>query len=327
MITLDQIRRPIDAELKAFDDFISQEFRAENEIIAAMLRDAMSSRGKGVRPTIVMLCAALCSSTGIVSRRAWVAAMMVEMIHLSSLIHDDVIDNADTRRGRPSLNALWQSKRAVLTGDYILARNISIGMKSGQFDIVSHVVGAIATLCEGEIIQDDCARRRATTRQEYLQIIAKKTASLISISASAGAMAAGATPQRVAEMRRFGEAVGMAFQIQDDLLDYSTEGTTGKPELNDVREGKITLPLLVVIEQGDAVLNDRINTLLCACAEDDDACFELRQIVVDNGGVEVARRVMHEYTSRAVQILSRYPDSEYRTSLVDLCAFIAQRNR
>ncbi len=326
MPTLDIIREPITSELRDFDEFIEKEFRSENPLIATMLRDAMSSRGKGVRPTIVMLCAALNSATGSVGRRAWIAAMMVEMIHLSSLIHDDVIDESPTRRGKPSMNALWQSKRAVLTGDYILARNISIGLSSGQFDIVSHVVKAIAILCEGEFIQDDCARRQACSREEYLQIIAKKTASLISISASAGAISAGANGEKVEQMRRFGQAVGMAFQIQDDILDYTPTAETGKPTAADIREGKITLPLLVVMERGDEALNEKIKTLLNACGTDDYAVQELQQIVIDNGGVDFAREVMAEYISRAVQILATYADSAYRTALVNLCTFITERN-
>ncbi|MFR9603222.1 MAG: polyprenyl synthetase family protein [Rikenellaceae bacterium] len=326
MLTLDQIRKPIAEELKAFDEFVAKEFQSENPLIQLMLNDAMSSRGKGVRPTIVMLCAAMNSPQNIVGRRAWVAAMMIEMIHLSSLIHDDVIDSADTRRGRPSLNALWQSKRAVITGDYILARNISIGLSSGQIDIVTHVVKAIAILCEGEIIQDDCARRQESSREEYLNVIAKKTASLISISASVGAISARAPHNRVEEMKQFGQAIGMAFQIQDDILDYTPSAQTGKPINNDLREGKITLPLLAILEQGDVELNSRIKTLLSKCGTDDTAVEELQQIVTEGRGVEFAREVMGGYVTKAVAILSEYPESEYRTALINLCAFITQRN-
>ncbi len=324
---LDQIRRPIASDLEAFDKFVANEFQSENPLIAAMLKDAMSSRGKGIRPTIVMLSAALNSTAGVVSRRAWVAAMMVEMIHVASLIHDDVIDDADTRRGKPSLNAIWQSKRAVLTGDYILARNLSIGLSSGQFDIVTHVVKAIAILCEGELIQDDCARRQAMTRDEYISIIAKKTASLISISASVGAMAAGAKPKDVERMKMFGEYIGMAFQIQDDILDYTPTADTGKPSNNDLREGKITLPLLAIIERGDESLNKRIMVLLATCHNDPAAIAELTDIVTHGGGVDFAREVMAAYISKATQILAEYPDSEYRTALMNLCAFITERNK
>ena len=245
MITLDTIRKPVTAELEAFDGFVDRQFTAEGELLADMLRYALSSRGKGIRPLLVMLSAAMNSPVegAAKGRRVHLAAMLVEMIHVASLIHDDVIDESDTRRGRPSANARWQSHKAVILGDFILARNMNIGLSSGQFDLVTHVCGSMAALCEGEVLQSECAEKHTMTRQAYLDIIYKKTACLIGVSASAGAMAVGAPREKVALMRRFGEAIGMAFQIQDDILDYMRTAHTGKPANNDLREGKITLPL------------------------------------------------------------------------------------
>ena len=225
MITLDDIRKPVTAELEALDEFVDRQFTAEGELLSDMLRYALSARGKGIRPMLVMLSAAMNAPVkgAAAGRRACLAAMLVEMIHVASLIHDDVIDEADMRRGKPSANARWQSHKAVILGDYILAKNMNIGLQSGQFDLVTHVCGSMAALCEGEVLQDECAANSTMTRQAYLDIIYKKTASLLGVSASAGALAVGATRDRVATMRRFGEAVGMAFQIQDDILDL--EGT------------------------------------------------------------------------------------------------------
>ena len=240
MITLEDIHKPVTAELEAFDDFVERQFTAEGELLSDMLRYALSTRGKGIRPMLVMLSAAMNAPVkgASMGRRACLAAMLVEMIHVASLIHDDVIDESDMRRGKPSANARWQSHKAVILGDYILAKNMNIGLQSGQFDLVTHVCGSMAALCEGEVLQDDCARNRTMTRQAYLDIIYKKTASLLGVSASAGALAVGATRDKVATMRRFGEAVGMAFQIQDDILDYTPSAHTGKPANNDLREGK-----------------------------------------------------------------------------------------
>ena len=223
MITLDDIRKPVTAELEALDEFVDRQFTAEGELLSDMLRYALSARGKGIRPMLVMLSAAMNAPVkgAAAGRRACLAAMLVEMIHVASLIHDDVIDEADMRRGKPSANARWQSHKAVILGDYILAKNMNIGLQSGQFDLVTHVCGSMAALCEGEVLQDECAANSTMTRQAYLDIIYKKTASLLGVSASAGALAVGATRDRVATMRRFGEAVGMAFQIQDDILDYT----------------------------------------------------------------------------------------------------------
>ena len=329
MITLENIRKPVMAELAAFDEFVERQFTAEGELLSDMLRYALSSRGKGIRPTLVMLSAAMNASVKGAStgRRACLAAMLVEMIHVASLIHDDVIDEADTRRGRASVNARWQSHKAVILGDYILARNMNIGLQSGQFDLVTHICGSMAALCEGEVLQDECAANRTMTRQSYLDIIYKKTACLLGVSASAGALAVRATRDKVTTMRRFGEAVGMAFQIQDDILDYTPTAQTGKPACNDLREGKITLPLLSVLERASESRREELIERLSHCHEDDAAVEYLRSTVESEGGLRYAGEVMHGYIARATEMLSDYADSEYRSALVNLCAYIAERDR
>lgn len=329
MITLEEIRKPVTEELKAYDEFIERQFTAEGELLSDMLHYALSARGKGIRPLLVMLSASINASVQGAStgRRACLASMLVEMIHVASLIHDDVIDESDTRRGKPSVNARWQSNKAVLIGDYILARNFHIGLQSGQFDLVTHVCGSIGALCEGEVLQDDYATRHTMTREAYLDIIYKKTASLLGISASAGALAVGATRDKVTTMRRFGEALGMAFQIQDDILDYMPSAQTGKPANNDLREGKITLPLLCVLEKVGKKRHDELIAKLVACREDDAAVEYLQQTVVNEGGTVCAGEVMHEYVTRAVSLLADYEESEARSALINLCTYVSERNR
>lgn len=329
MITLEEIRKPVTTELSAFDEFVDRQFTAEGELLSDMLRYALSSRGKGIRPTLVMLSAAMNASVKGAStgRRACLAAMLVEMIHVASLIHDDVIDEADTRRGHASVNARWQSHKAVILGDYILARNMNIGLQSGQFDLVTHICGSMAALCEGEVLQDECAANRTMTRQSYFDIIYKKTACLLGVSASAGALAVGATRDKVTTMRRFGEAVGMAFQIRDDILDYTPTARTGKPACNDLREGKITLPLLSVLERLPESRRNELVERLSRCYEDDSAVEYLRSTVEAEGGLTYAGEVMQDYIARAAAMLSDYGDSEYRSALVNLCAYIAERDR
>ncbi len=326
MATLNDIKAPIVNELEGFNDFVNEQFKADSPLLSEMLTYALSTRGKGVRPLLVMLSAALNSQSGIVSRRAWVAATMVEMIHLSSLIHDDVIDSSDMRRGKPSLNAKWQSRKSILVGDYILGRTLTLGMSSGQYDLVSHVAKSIAILCEGEVIQDDFASKQSMTRAGYIDIISKKTASLISISASSGALAAGASAEKIDNMRKFGEYIGMAFQIQDDILDYSPAANTGKPTNGDLREGKITLPLLSIIENAPTEQVEEITQLLQQCKESQEAIDKLQQMVEEGGGVEFSTTVMRAYIERATSILAQYPDSEYRTALMNLCAYISERD-
>ena len=336
MVNLDSIRTPIAADLLAFEEFVRSRFSSEGKLMSEMIAHVLSSRGKGVRPLIVMLCSALTSEANLrdweegrrnCSVRTYLAAMMVEMLHTASLIHDDVIDSADTRRGKPSVNALWQSRNAVVLGDYILARTMSIGMESAQFDLVSHIVGSVATLCEGEILQSQHATDRDTTRQDYLEIIYKKTASLISVSASAGAVSVKASRYDVEQMRRFGEAIGMAFQIQDDILDYSRSAKTGKPTNNDLREGKITLPLIEVLEQCTSAERLQLLDRLSQCKEDETAVDYLQGVVESTGGLMLAARTMQTYIDRATAILAQYADSPFRAALINLCAYIAQRDK
>jgi len=329
MTALDTIRASVEPELEAYENFIERQFTADGELLSEMLHYALTSRGKGIRPLLVILSAALNASVkGAASgRRTCLAAMLVEMIHVASLIHDDVIDESDTRRGRASVNARWQSHKAVILGDYILARNMAIGLQSGQFDLVNHICGAMATLCEGEVEQADCVDKQEMTRRTYLDIIHKKTACLLGVSASAGALAVSATRDRVALMGQFGEALGMAFQIQDDMLDFRTDTHTGKPACNDLREGKITLPLLIVLERVDETRRAELLERLGRCHDDETSVEYLRAIVANEGGLDEAGRVMQEYIARAVGLLSEYEDSDYRKALIDLCRFVTERDR
>lgn len=329
MVTLDAIREPVRKELEEFEAFVRRNFKVENELLAAMVDYILSTRGKGVRPLLVLLSAGLnAPATGrSVGQRTYLAAMLVEIIHTASLVHDDVIDESDTRRGRASANAKWQSRNAVVLGDFLLARNMEIGMRSAQYDIVSYVISSIALLCEGELLQNDHARKMKVTRNTYLDIIYKKTASLLGISAGVGALSVGADRGKIAEMRRFGDALGMAFQIQDDILDYTRGAHTGKPSNNDLREHKITLPLLLLLDRSDKARQDEIRELLSRCHEDETAVDTLQAAVEGEGCLQEASKVMHGYLQRAASLLAAWPDGPVRTALVNLCAYIAERNR
>ena len=328
MITINAIRKPIEAQLDEFDEFVKQNFSAKDGLIAEMLEYVLASRGKGIRPILVMLSAAMNSANeGRFGKRTHLAAMLVEMIHVASLIHDDVIDESDMRRGKASVNSRWQSRNAVLVGDYILAKNMDLGLSSGQYDLVSHVIKSMTTLCEGELIQSDHASKLDTSREAYFDIIYKKTASLLSISASAGALSVGASAADISAMRRFGEAIGIAFQIRDDILDYTPTADTGKPSNNDLRERKITLPLIEVLENADEAKRSEIISLVERCATDENCVEKVQQMVIEAGGIEAATATMKSNLQRAMSILGGYDDTPYRQALIDLCAFIAERNR
>ena len=333
MITIDDIRRPISADLEAFDKFVADNFNAEGEMLQEMLTYALSSRGKGIRPILTMLSALTCTAATYrpdernCTKRTYLAALMMEMIHTASLIHDDVLDSADERRGKPSVNAKWQSNLAIILGDYILARTMSLGMASAQYDIVSYVGTAMAALCEGEVFQSQHAKNLDTTRDDYFTIIYQKTASLLGVCGAIGAMSLGAQREDVERMRKFGEALGIAFQIQDDILDYNRQNNTGKPVNNDLREHKITLPLIEVIERKTEEERGAIIKLVERCNDDNEALDTLHNMVHNEGGIERATETMQAYLSRAMHLVSKYEDTPYRKALLDLCTFVAERDK
>lgn len=328
MITLDDIRQPIADRIEEFEQFVRGSFNEkEGTLLAEMIDYILSSRGKGLRPTLTMLVAAATSPSGSFGKRTMLAAMLVEMIHTASLVHDDVIDESLQRRGQASVNARWQSRNAVIVGDYILARNMDIGLKSGQYDLLTHIIGSMAILCEGEILQSDHAGKLNITKEGYFDVIYKKTASLFASCTSAGALSVGAPRKTVESMHRFGEMVGMAFQIVDDILDYTPNNNTGKPAANDLQERKITLPLLEVLEQATPELTKEILSAVERAATDDEAVDFIREQVVKYNGVERARETLQRFLQRALSELSHLEDTPYRQAMIDLCTFVAERDR
>ena len=223
--------------------------------------------------------------------------------------------------------ASWQSNLAIILGDYILARTMSIGMASAQYDIVSYVGSAMAALCEGEVLQSQHAKSLDTTREDYFTIIYQKTASLLGVCAALGALSLGAQREDIDRMRKFGEAIGIAFQIQDDILDYKRDNNTGKPANNDLREHKITLPLIEVMERKTEQEQKAIIALIERCDKDDVALDTLHAMVHDEGGIERATQTMQAYLSRALHLVSKYEDTPYRKALIDLCTFVAERDK
>ena len=327
-VTLDDIRRPIEGELEEFDAFVRKNFsETKGTLMGDMLEYVLTSRGKGLRPVMVMLVAGATSATGNFGKRTMLASMLVEMIHVASLIHDDVIDESDLRRGRASVNARWQSRNAVIIGDYILARNMNIGLQSGQYDLLTHIIGAMSTLCEGELIQSDHASKMDTSRENYLDIIYRKTASLFSVCGSVGAISVGASREQVEAMRIYGKMLGMAFQIIDDILDYEPNNNTGKPAGNDLRERKITLPLIEVLERVSEEEKAEIMRHLPLCAESEESVAYIQSKVEEFNGIELARQTVQAYLQRAMSTLSVCRESEYRNSLLTLCEYVVERDR
>lgn len=326
-VSLDQIKEPIKANLVEFEDFVRKNLHLEDEsLLSTMVNYVLQTKGKGIRPVVVMLCAAACSPSNSFGKRTYLASLLVEIIHQASLVHDDVIDNSAMRRNHPSVNALWQSHNAVLVGDYLLSKCMTIGVQSAQYDLLSHIIGTLSTLCEGEVLQNDHASRLDTTREDYYSIIEKKTASLFATSSSAGAISVSAPRSQVQAMYMFGYNLGMAFQIVDDILDYELNSNTGKPSMEDVLEKKITLPLIEVMERSSQEECEHIRELVSKCATDEKSVKAVHDLVVEKGGLLYARDTVKIFIQKALSQLSHLEKSIYVESLCNLCSFVAERD-
>ncbi|MCD8172531.1 MAG: polyprenyl synthetase family protein [Alistipes sp.] len=326
MPALKFIKEPITADIARYEEFLRTSLRSGNSLTEAMLDYIFESRGKALRPVLSLLTASVYAGGRPLGDRSLLAAMLVEMMHTASLVHDDVIDESDLRRGKPSVKAVWKSRSAVLIGDYILAKSYGIGMKTGHYDIVDCMVDAMTNMCDGELLQSEHSGKFDLTCEVYDRIIYRKTACLIGVSACTGAMSVDAGGEAVELMRRFGDSLGMAFQIKDDILDYHPSSETGKTPCADIREGKINLPFLLVLERAPEEVRERMRRLMEIASADDNAAQELSRVVTGHGGIELATAEMDGYIRAALDILSVLPPSRYRESLEALCPYITKRN-
>lgn len=324
-ITLAEIKAPLAEEMAAYEHFLREALHSESRYFDDILKYIFDNRGKGVRPTLVMLWAKMLSGGKPFDKRVLLSASLIELIHTASLVHDDVIDRANLRHGKASVNEQYGGRNAILTGDFILSRIFELGMESMEFDILTYVSHSIKWLCEGEVIQDEQTKTLGMTHERYYEIIDKKTASLLAISCGVGALAVKAKAAEVDAAYEFGRNIGMAFQIKDDILDYAAADQTGKPTCADLREHKITLPLLEALSQMDA--EEEQHTRQAVGKGDDEAIALIQQKIEKYGGIERAERIMAEYIASAKEALSLYPASEYRTALEAMCDFLAQRKK
>ena len=321
--TLDAIKAPLQEEMAAYEHFLREALHSESRYFDDILKYIFDNRGKGVRPTLVMLWAKLLSGGKAFGKRVLLSASLIELIHTASLVHDDVIDRADVRHGKSSINERYGSRNAILTGDFILSRIFELGMESLEFDILTYVSHSIKWLCEGEVIQDEQTKTLGMTHEKYYDIIDKKTASLLAISCGVGAVAVKAPAAEVDAAYEFGRNIGMAFQIKDDILDYAAADQTGKPMCADLREHKITLPLLEAMSDMSPEEQTAVRELVRK--GDDEAIAQIREIILSHQGIERAEAIMAKYIAGAKAALAHHPESPYRTSLELMCDFLAAR--
>lgn len=323
MIDRRKIEEPVAAEFARFNEEFESSLRSETKRLQAAIEQILKSTGKHVRPLLVLLSAKTCGS---VTDCTINSAVFLELLHTATLIHDDVVDETRERRGVPSLNAIFDNRVAVLTGDYILSTALIRSIQTGDLRIIGIISNLGRDLSEGEIKQMETADESILDESCYLQVIYKKTATLLSACTAIGAISAGADKQAIEAMKKFGENIGYAFQIRDDIFDYYKESNIGKPTGNDIREGKVTLPLLYALKQESAKAGTMLEIVLTKDFTDEHI-DQLILFAKEQGGIEYAKKRMTDFRNEAVRALDIFPDSPSRRALIDLADYIILRDK
>lgn len=320
---LKQIQVPIEAEMAEFEQKFRGLMKSKVKLLDHIMNYIVKRKGKQMRPMFVFLTAGV---TGSINESTHRGAALIELLHTATLVHDDVVDDANYRRGFFSVNALWKNKIAVLVGDYLLSRGLLLSVDNEDFHLLKIVSNTVKEMSEGEFLQIAKARKLDITEEVYYQIIRQKTASLIASCCAVGASSNQSDSQTIEKMRNFGEKVGMAFQIKDDLFDYG-EDEIGKPVGIDIKEKKMTLPLIFALNQSDWLEKRRIISLIRNRSEDKKAVNEVIQYVKQSGGLEYAKKIMNQFYQEALDILNSFPDSAYKTSLANLVSYTIERKK
>ncbi|MFZ4523624.1 MAG: polyprenyl synthetase family protein [Bacteroidales bacterium] len=323
MISLSEIKAPISDHIEAFEGKFRASMKSSVPLLDTITRYIIKRKGKQMRPMFVFLSAGLC---GTINESTFRAASLIELLHTATLVHDDVVDDSNLRRGFFSLNALWKNKIAVLVGDYLLSQGLLLALEQDEFSLLKIVSSAVREMSEGELLQIEKARKLDIRESVYFEIIRKKTASLIASCCACGASSVKVSEEQVQRMWSFGEHVGIAFQIKDDLFDYERNNATGKPDGTDIRDQKMTLPLIYLLNNSDFMEKRWIINTVKNHHDDAAKVSKLIEKVVSRGGIDYAREKMIEYRGKSLELLSSFPDNEYRKSLEQLVLFTTERN-
>ncbi len=324
MRALNEIKAPIVQELKDFEPFFKNSLKSDIPLLSTILNFIYRTKGKQLRPMFVFLSAKMHGDSNEMSQ---LAACSVELLHTATLVHDDVVDESYERRGSFSVYALWRNKLAVLVGDFILAKGLLMTLEKKCYNFLHLISRAVEEMSEGEILQMKKSRKLDIDSEAYFEIIRKKTASLIATSMAIGTASVTNDEELVEKMYHIGQDAGIAFQIKDDIFDYQGKGVIGKPTGNDIKEKKITLPLLYVLKNSDSSERKRILRLIKRKNRDSAAVRELVKLVVEKGGIEYATKKMGDFREKAINALLEFPESEARQSLIGLMEFITTRKK
>lgn len=323
MNRLDEIKAPIASVMDEFENKFRLSMKSQVPLLDRITHYIVKRKGKQMRPMFVFLSAGLC---GGINEKTHRAATLIELLHTATLVHDDVVDDSNERRGFFSINALWKNKIAVLVGDYLLSKGLLLSVEYKDFNLLSIVSEAVRVMSEGELLQIEKARKLDISEEIYYEIIRQKTASLIASCCASGAASVDASESVIKEMHLFGELIGMAFQIKDDLFDYGPEGVIGKPTGIDIKESKMTLPLIYALNKTDRSTKRHIVNIIKNHNTEDKKVREVIDFVKANGGLEYATAKMEEYQLKAFDVLNKLQDSIYKNSLRDLVKFTIERN-
>lgn len=324
MSDLGNIKKPVKEEMAQFEAYFGRTMQSKIPLLKIILNYIFRRKGKQMRPLLVFLSAKL---NGEIGEPTYVAATLIELLHTASLVHDDVVDNANERRGALSINALWNSKIAVLVGDYMLTKGMLISIEKNRIDMLELASEAVKSMTEGELLQLMKARKLNIREEDYFRIIKGKTAALIAACTACGARSATSNPDTIQLMKELGESIGIAFQIRDDLLDYEGNGLTGKISGNDIKEKKITLPLIYSLEKASLSRKRHILHIIGNNKKSRSEVDEVIRFVSENGGMEYATLRMNQYRDKALAILDTYPESEVKESLREFVRYTVSRDK
>ncbi|MCX6249341.1 MAG: polyprenyl synthetase family protein [Bacteroidetes bacterium] len=324
MISLQEIKEPIIEHIGIFEQRFRESMKSSVPLLDKITHYIIKRKGKQMRPMFVFLSAGMC---GGISESTYRAASMIELLHTATLVHDDVVDDSNLRRGFFSINALWKNKIAVLIGDYLLSKGLLLSLENDDFNLLKIVSNATREMSEGELMQIEKARRLDIKESIYFEIIRKKTASLIASCCACGASSAGSSEEIVEKMRLFGEYVGIAFQIKDDLFDYESRNQTGKPDGADIKDRKMTLPLIFTLNAVSLSEKRRMINTVKSYNDDPKRVAELIEKVNLEGGISYTKQKMLEYRQKALNLLQEFPDSIHKKSLEQLVIYTTERNK
>ncbi|MEL7020898.1 MAG: polyprenyl synthetase family protein [Bacteroidota bacterium] len=317
------IKQPIAEELKQFEQHFRASMRSQVALLDTIMYYIVRRKGKQVRPMFVFLAAKICGGT---TDGSYTAASLVELLHTATLVHDDVVDDSFERRSFFSVNALWKNKVAVLVGDYLFSQGMLLALRNKEFRILELMSDAVKRMSEGELMQMEKARRLDIKEEVYYEIIRGKTASLIAAACAVGAASTTKDEKTIELMRQFGEKIGVAFQIRDDLFDFGTD-YVGKPLGIDIKEKKMTLPLIHALQQTDKKTRRYIINTIKRDNEKPDKVKEVIDFVLKSDGIEYAQQAMLRYRAEAFELLHTFPDSPARQSLEELVKFVTDRKK